>query len=130
MDVTKRLLAIQGALDASGAGVTFTLESEGNDIQTFAASGDVFNAVLRFVLDLDQQFQKQASAKRITDPLYSAEEIDLVLDLRLGRSVLRVQTARGRSVHLELSEELLERLEGKISTVLAELRKRRRDQSH
>jgi hypothetical protein len=130
MDVTKRLLAIQGAIDPAGTGVTLTLKSEGNDIQTFLASGDMFNAVLRFVLDLDQQVQQQASAKRIPDPLRSAEEIDVVLDLRMGRSVLMVQTARGRSVQLELSEELLARLESKIPVVLAELRKRKRDQSH
>jgi hypothetical protein len=130
MEVTKRLLAIQGALDPTGAGVTFTLKSEGGDIQKFAASNDVFNAVLKFVLDLDQQIQQQASAKRIPDPLYSSEGIDVLLDLRVGRAVLRVHTARGRSIQLELSEELLERLESKVPAVLAELRKHKRDQSH
>jgi hypothetical protein len=131
MEVTKRLLAIQGALDPTGAGVTFTLKSEGGEIQTFAASSDVFNAVLKFVLDLDQQVRQQASAaKRIPDPLYSSEGIEVLLDLRVGRAVLRVQTERGRSIQLELSEELLERLESKVPAVLAELRKHKRDQSH
>lgn len=122
MDVTKRLLAIRGAPDPKGAGVTFTLTSEEGDTHTFAASNEVFNAVLQFMRDLDNQVRQE----RIPDPLQSAEEIDVFLDLRAGRALLRVHTARGRTVQLELSEELLSRLEGKVPRVLAELRKQTR----
>lgn len=126
MDVTKRLLAIQGAPDPKGAGVTFTLTSVEGDIQTFAASSEVFNAVLQFMRDLDSQVRQQHLAERIPDPLQSAEEIDVFLDLSAGHALLRVHTARGRTVQLELSEELLSRLEGKVPKVLAELRKQTR----
>jgi hypothetical protein len=126
MDFPKRLVAIHGAPDTKGAGVTFTLKSEGGDLHTFSASSDVFSAVLQFMRDLDNQVRQQRPAERIPDPLQSAEEIDVFLDLRMGRALLRVHTARGRTVQLELSEELLSHLEGKVPKVLAELRRQKR----
>jgi hypothetical protein len=134
MDVTKRLLSIRGALDPQGASVTFTLESEGGEVQTFSASSEVFDSVLAFMLDLDAQTRKggggSGRSERIADPLHTAEALEIFLDMRAGRALLRVHATRGRTVQLELSEELLVRLEGKLPKVLAELRKHGRGQPH
>lgn len=134
MDVSKRLRSIHGAVEPKGAGVTFTLESEGGDSQTFTASAEVFQSVLRFMFDLDSKARQDSPAarqtERITDPLQTTEGLEIFLDMRAGRALLQVHTARGRTVQLELSEEMLARLEVQVPKVLAELRKQERRRPH
>jgi hypothetical protein len=129
MDATKRLLAFRlRAIDPKAADITFTLESEGGELHTFAASDDVFGSLLRFMQDIEQRVRQDrpllheetTDARDLLRPL---GELEVFLDLRGGRALLRASVAQGKSVQLELSEEVLARLQESIPPVLAALRK-------
>jgi hypothetical protein len=130
----KRLLAFhRSAPDPKGKDVTFTLESEGGEFQTFAVNDELFRALIQFLLDIDRSSRRGRDGQpdeRMADLLQPQPELDIVIDMTEGRALLKAQTGIGRSVQLELSEEVLVRLQVRLPIVLEQLRKRKADRSH
>lgn len=134
----KRLLGFKlRGIDASGANVTFAVETEGGELHEFAAADEVFGALVRFLEGIDESLmQRKALSRRLparelpADPLQPSGDTDIVIDLTGNRPLLKVSTGRGRQVQVEVSEELLARLEARLPAVIAELQRRRGNQPH
>ncbi len=131
----KRLLAFHRSAEGPQEGqTTFTLESEGGEFQTFAVSDELFRGLIQFLLDIDRS-SRRASRPGQPDETFAnliqpQSELDVVIDMTEGRALLKAQTGVGRSVQLELSEEILVRLQVRLPIVLEQLRKRKVDRSH
>jgi hypothetical protein len=134
----KRLLGFKlRGIDARGAHVTLALETEGGELHEFAAADEVFGALVRFLEGVEESLlQRQALSRGSpapevpVDPLQPSEDTDIVIDLTGDRPLLKLRTGRGRQLQVEVSEELLARLEARLPAVIAELRRRRGNQPH
>jgi len=134
----KRLLGFRlRSIDASGAQVTFALETEGGELHEFAAADDVFGALARFLEGVDESLlQRKALSSGApaggmpAEPLQPSGDTDIVIDLTGNRPLLKLRTGPGRMVQIEVSEELLARLEDRLPAVIAELQRRRGNQPH
>lgn len=136
MSEAKRIVgySLQG-MDSRAGEVTFSVETEGGELQRFAAADEVFTGMVRFLEGVEESLLwirgrgRQANAGA-AEPLQGQRDVDIVIDLTGATALLKVRTESGRAVQVELSEELLARLEARLPDVLAELRKRRGGPRH
>jgi hypothetical protein len=133
----KRLLGFKlRSIDAGGAHVTFALETEGGELHEFAAADEVFGALARFLEGVDESvLQHKARTRALPardepDLLHPTKETDIVIDLTGSRPLLKLRTPQGRQVQVEVSEELLSRLQARLPAVIAELQRRRGNLPH
>jgi hypothetical protein len=134
---TKRLVGFRITdIDPKGARVTFNFESEGGRHDSFSLTDDMFSALVRFVLDVDEEVRQRRTDAR-PEPRKTADslllpprELDLLIDVAGECALLRARTGLGRMVQIELSEELLLRLQDRVPRILTELRERKRGRHH
>lgn len=134
----KRLMGFRlRGIDASGAHVTVALETAGGELHEFAAADEVFGALVRFLEGVEESLLQRKAASRglperavPADPLQASEDTDIVIDLTGNRPLLKLRIGRGRQLQVEVSEELLARLEARLPAVIAELQRRRGNQPH
>lgn len=117
-------------IDSKGERLSFALESEGGARDDFVATDEVFGGLVRLVLEIDQAARQRRSGidPRSADTeklLQPAREIELVIDLTGENALLRARTGLRTMVQIELSEDLLCRIQEKVPPILAELRRRR-----
>jgi hypothetical protein len=137
MPDSKRLTAFHVTdVDPRGANVTFTLESDGEKRDTYFATDEVLGGLVHFVLEVDYEARRRRlgipseARKAIDSLLYPSKELDLLIDVTGECALLRARTGLGTTLQIEMSEELLSRLEKRIPAILAELRARKADRSH
>ena len=134
----KRLMGFRlRGMDSSGARVTFALETAGGELHEFAAADEVFGALVRFLDGIEESLLQRKALSRGSpapeapaDPLQPPEDTDIVIDLTGDRPLLKLRTGRGRQIQVEVSEDLLARLEARLPAVIAELQRRRGNQPH
>src|SRR5688572_8833527 len=102
----KRLMGFRlRGIDASGAQVTFALETAGGELHEFAAADEVFGALVRFLDGIeDSLLQRKAlgrgspAPEARADPLEPSEDTDIVIDLTGDRPLLKLRTGPGRQL--------------------------------